>query len=283
MITGHDHPDASRAASLFALRMHERRHFRPRWWSCLIALLGCSALCGLGVWQIQRGLQKATYLEQHKLAQATPAKSLAALDDRALPPEARAIRVWADGHYDAHRQLLMDGQSHGEQTGYDVLTPFILADGHVVMVNRGWVPRAVDSQPPDTSRLAVGRRPRRIEGLWRSLPRPALRLAGDGCAAQAWPRHVLYPTDGDLRCLYGERIRHGVVELDARLPDGYVRDWADPVGFPPVRHYGYAAQWFMFSLIGLFLFYRLNLRRTASLESSPCSARAVAPKAGKRP
>lgn len=251
------------AADPSATGMHERRRFRPRGWSWVLAIAGCSALFGLGVWQVQRGLQKATYLERQALALAQPARSLAALDDRALPGEAHALRVWADGYYDARRQLLMGGQSHGERTGYEVLTPLVMADGREVLVNRGWIRGDAASGALDPSRLAVDRVPRRIEGLWRALPRPALRLAGNNCERLPWPRHVFYPTDGDLRCLYGEWIRRGIVELDARLPDGYVRDWSGTSGFPPVRHYGYAAQWFTFCLIGLFLFYRLNLRRIA--------------------
>ncbi len=45
-----------------------------------------------------------------------------------------------------------------------------------------------------------------------------------------------------------------LVLLDPEESDGYVRDWAAP-GFPPLRHIGYALQWFALAL-ALFIIYR---------------------------
>jgi surfeit locus 1 family protein len=51
-----------------------------------------------------------------------------------------------------------------------------------------------------------------------------------------------------------------LVLLDPGEPDGYVRDWSPP-GFPPIRHIGYAVQWFALALTLFILWVVTNLRR----------------------
>ncbi len=43
-------------------------------------------------------------------------------------------------------------------------------------------------------------------------------------------------------------------------PDGYVRTWSPP-GFPPMRHIGYAVQWFALALALLVIYLVTNLRQ----------------------
>ncbi|HEU0195725.1 MAG TPA: SURF1 family protein [Nevskiaceae bacterium] len=228
-----------------------------------MTVLGCGFLAGLGVWQIERGLAKAAYIAQQQSAQSAAPASLRDLANSALPPAPHSLHVQARGHYLGAQQLLMDGQSHGDQLGYDVLTPFLLRDGSVVLVNRGWVPRRSSTQHGTPVPLLIGRQPRQIDGLWRRWPQPGLRLDAHNCRGGGWPRYVSYPDEADVRCIYravGHPVRPGVVELGPRSAGGFVRDWSVSYGFPPIRHYGYAAQWFMFCIIGLYFFYRLNQR-----------------------
>ena len=51
-----------------------------------------------------------------------------------------------------------------------------------------------------------------------------------------------------------------LVLLDAAEPDGYVRNWAPP-GFPPMRHIGYAVQWFGLALTLAVIYVVTNFRR----------------------
>lgn len=240
------------------------RRFRPHLWSLVLTVVGCVVLGGLGVWQIDRGQQKAAYLEHRAQAMKKAPQALERLPDTALPATPEALRVVARGRYVPDKQLLFEGRSSGERSGYDVLTPFVLDDGAVVLVNRGWIPRRSEFGGGYAADLDVTNETREITGLWRALPVPGLRLDADNCRARPWPRYVSYPTDADLRCLYGATVRRGEIELDANAPDGFVRDWRQSVGFPPVRHYAYAMQWFMFAVIALYLFYRLNLRWVAA-------------------
>jgi surfeit locus 1 family protein len=52
-----------------------------------------------------------------------------------------------------------------------------------------------------------------------------------------------------------------LVLLDPGEPDGYVRNWSAP-GFPPMRHLGYAVQWFALALTLAVIYVVTNLRRS---------------------
>jgi len=242
--------------------------FRPSLWSVLAAVAGCALTVYLGLWQLHRGDQKKALDRQYAEAAAQPPRQLTA----ATAPAASlaAIRVSVHGAYLADRQLLLDDQVRGSTPGYDVWTPLRLDDGHLLMVNRGWVPAGASRRelPP----LPVPAEAQTLDGLGRSLPGPGLRLGGAACdpahPPAQWPRLVLYPTAADLACFYGEPVLAGELLLAPEAPAGFVREWrVSSVGFPPARHYAYAAQWFAFAATLLVLFIKLNLKRKPTSHS----------------
>lgn len=245
--------------------------FRPSLWSTLAAAAGCGLTVYLGLWQLHRGDEKKALDRQYAEAAAQPPRELTA----ATAPVATlaAVRVSAHGQYLPERQLLLDDQARGSAPGYDVWTPLRLDDGRLLIVNRGWVPAASNRRelPP----LPAPAGPQALDGLWRTLPEPGLRLGAAACDAAhppaQWPRLVLYPTAADLACFYGEPVLAGELLLAPGAPDGFVREWkVSDSGFPPARHYAYAAQWFAFALTLLVLFLKLNLkRRPQGREPSP--------------
>lgn len=236
--------------------------FRPPLWSWLALLPMLSLLCSLGIWQLHRGLDKAALLENFATqAQAAPLD----LDAAVIAPGAEPVRARASGTFDPLHQLLLDNQTRKRQPGYQVLTPLQLPSGGLLLVNRGWV-AALGGQPPGELPATSGLQ--EVSGLWRDLPRPGLRLKSDNCAERPWPRVVQYPDADDLRCLYGDNMRVGMLLLDADAnganSSGYVREWTPAAEIPPSRHYGYAAQWFTFAATLLVIFITLNLRRSRS-------------------
>ena len=239
-----------------------RWSFRPSKWSVIGAVAGCALTVYLGVWQIHRGDDKKALDQQYAAAALLPPVELQIAT--APPAGLAANAVTVHGEYLADRQLLLDDQVQNEMPGYNVWTPLRLAGGGLVIVNRGWVPHGASRQtlPP----LPVTAGPVSLHGLWRSLPEPGVRLGSSGCTpghvSAVWPRIVLYPTAADLNCFYGEPVMPGEVLLAPDAPDGYVREWrVSSLGFPPARHYAYAAQWFAFALTLLVLFFKLNLKR----------------------
>lgn len=235
-----------------------RRRFRPSLWSVLLTLLGCAAFIALGIWQIDRGEGKARRDAQVAAAAQTVPKDLADMARDLPPPPQGMVVARAEGRYLDTQQLLLYGQSDGTSVGYDVLTPLKMADGSILIVNRGWVPGHDDRK--QLPAVPVGSDMRKIRGLWRALPAPGLRLKVDNCRAGAWPRVLSYPTWADMRCLYGSTVRPGELLLAPTQADGYVRKWAHNDGLPAMRHYSYALQWFSFAALALFLFFKLNYR-----------------------
>ncbi|SEP91396.1 Cytochrome oxidase assembly protein ShyY1 [Solimonas aquatica] len=235
--------------------------FRPPWWATLLVLLLSALMIRLGVWQLQRGQAK-------QALRATYAQALAAAP-QSLPPNAQASRqrierVRVRGRFDAGAQLLLDNQGHEGRPGYHVWTPLHRAQD-IVMVDRGWIAR---EQRDAALAAAVPEGELELSAYWRSLPVPGMRLATDNCAqSKAASRLVQYPTITDLRCLYGPTLADGLLLMDAAAPAGFVRDWQTTPELDPAKHWGYAFQWFAFTLTLWFLYLRLNWRRADSHSS----------------
>jgi surfeit locus 1 family protein len=231
--------------------------FRPPLWAWLLAAWAMFLFGSLGVWQVHRGEFKAQWRAQ--LTQPKPPVRLSAAST--APAEPAVEHVVATGHYQSARTLLQDGQSHDGQPGYHVWTPLLLAAGGVVMVDRGWIP--LGNHGVSLAEVAAPAGRAQVQGFWRSLPKPGMRVGGDKTceAAREFPALVLYPTAQDLKCLLGQPVMDGLLLLDPAAPGGFVRAWATS-GLPPERHYAYAAQWFALAATAAILFVVLNLKRS---------------------
>ena len=225
-------------------------------WAWALTAAAVALFVTLGAWQLGRGAAKQALVASVADTSA-PAERLSA----ATPPprELELRRAQATGRYLAGRQLLQDGQSLRQRPGYHVWTPLQLADGAVVMVDRGWIP--LDRAGFDGSAPAGEVT---VRGFWRGLPQPGLRLgAPPSCApAPGYPATVLYPTAAELECLLGQAAMPGLLLLDADAPGGFAREWSD-FGFPPERHYGYAVQWLSLAVAALVIFLVVNRKRPA--------------------
>ena len=71
---------------------------------------------------------------------------------------------------------------------------------------------------------------------------------------------MLYPTAATLGCLLDASVADGVLLLDPDDRHPGVRAWSLTAAVPATRHFGYAAQWFMFAAVLTFFFVTLNLR-----------------------
>ena len=47
--------------------------------------------------------------------------------------------VTVSGTFDAEHQILLDNKIRGGRVGYDVITPLVLSDRRIVLVDRGWI------------------------------------------------------------------------------------------------------------------------------------------------
>ncbi len=224
-------------------------------WAFVVTAAAIALFSALGLWQLRRGLAKEALQAQLADRAAAPELLSHALG---APLGSDTRRARASGRYLADRQLLQDGQSRQLQPGFHVWTPLLLADESAILVNRGWIP--ADRSGFDGSAPAG---PVTVTGFWRALPRPGVRLAGtDNCPDDAaFPAVVLYPTPHEVECLLKRPFVGGLLLLDPEASGGYVREWTD-FGFPPARHYGYAAQWFALGVAALVVFLVVNRKRS---------------------
>lgn len=229
--------------------------FRPKLWAVVVIFLLAAGMVRAGCWQYGKGVQKQAL--QVARAEETAAAPQALLADVTPPAPGRVRRVFVEGQYAPELGLQLDNQPHQKQAGVHAWTPLVLASGERVIVDRGWLPLDAEVLPPP-----IG--PQRIEGHWKRLPTPGMRLgsAMQGCPTPR-PERVNYPEMAELRCLFGDTTLDGVLELDTQAPGGFVRDWAasGTNEIPPSRHFAYAAQWWLFATTLVALFIKINLRR----------------------
>jgi surfeit locus 1 family protein len=223
-----------------------------------LAVAGVLLFVGLGRWQWHRADEKRALEAAYATGGADFASDLGERSTASLP---RYTQVRMHGRYDALHQFLLDNMSHGGRAGYEVLTPFRLDDGRVVLVNRGWVPmpegrrdRLPDLALPETGEINVGGR---IDEL------PAAAIAAGNAPPgpdSAWPKRTSFPTSAQLGQALGQGIESRQLLLGEGEPNGYVRDWREAlIGFPPERHVAYAAQWWALAALIGFLYLYLNL------------------------
>lgn len=231
--------------------------FKPSWWATLLMVPALALLLSLGTWQLQRGQAKAAMLAHYAQAGEQAAVAFDPKQVATMTP----LRVQLSGRYDDQHQLLLDNQSNHQRPGYEVWTPLRLADGTLLLVNRGWIPQSGTRIDPPSPAAPQGEQ--LISGYWRSLSEPGMRLGEPSCArASKYPQIVNYPKASELQCILGEPVLNGEILLDAKADGGFVREWNFDNGFPPSRHYGYAAQWYALALTLLAFFIKLNLKRS---------------------
>lgn len=233
-----------------------RRVFRPSLkFTALTVLLGVLFVY-LGRWQWLRGNDRQEAWDRF----ARGADKVMPLGTQPLSAVAQFQRVRVAGRYDDTHQFLLDNRSYQGRPGYEVLTPLLRTAGDVALVDRGWVPFsglrtrlpgvAIQSHDGIT-----------VTGRVSKLPSAGLASGRAAPSAQgSWPKVTSFPTMNQLSDAFGAPLEPDIVLLDARDPDGYVRDWHPP-GLEPTRHWAYAVQWWAFAAVLLFLWVRLSMRK----------------------
>jgi len=113
--------------------------------ACALALAGFVAL---GAWQLQRlGWKEALVARVERNTQAAPLPAPGPAAWGALTREDEYRRVRVQGRYAYERQVLVAATT-ALGSGYWVLTPLRTAQGHWLLVNRGFVPPELKDRVP---------------------------------------------------------------------------------------------------------------------------------------
>jgi cytochrome oxidase assembly protein ShyY1 len=209
----------------------------------------------LGRWQWHRG--NARQEEWDSFSRG--ADKVVALGAQPLSSVAQFQRVSLRGRFDAAHQFLLDNRSYQGRPGYEVLTPLLRNAADVALVDRGWVPfSGLRSRLPGVAIQSHDEIT--VTGRVSKLPSAGLASGRAPPSQGSWPKVTSFPNMAELSAAFGAPLEQDIVLLDAREPDGYVRDWHPP-GLDPTRHWSYAVQWWAFAAVLLFLWVRLNLRK----------------------
>ena len=236
--------------------------FTPRLGMSLLAILAIILFVRLGLWQVQRANEKKQMLvAHHQLAKQAP---IAWQSSKKLPQQYQPLKI--TGKYIA-KTLLLDNQHYQHQFGYQVISPLMLADGKVILIDRGWVAGDVTRQT--LPRIIIPDGP--IEAIGSAYyPSSKNWLLGQMVEKEEANVTVIELIDPKLIAQFLHKSLYPfIIRLDNQADHGFVREWAI-VSMPPERHYAYALQWFAMALVILIIFIALNL--TTKKKHENCKA-----------
>ena len=229
---------------------------RPRWLPWIAAALAITLFSGLGVWQLQRAAEKRAVIASLADSGQPALDRLPGTSTTLRKAARREVRI--QGRYEGERQFLLDNRILEGRPGFDVLTPLVLDDGRRVLVDRGWVAAGAGREPVESVRLASGERVT-VEGrLW--LPEPGIALGAAVTPGDGWPRLVTRVDFTALEKALDRKLVPAVIRAAGDAPWLFRPRDLQP-RFGPMRHYGYAFQWFALALTVLAVACILEWRR----------------------
>ncbi|EPR75649.1 Cytochrome oxidase biogenesis protein Surf1, facilitates heme A insertion [Leifsonia rubra CMS 76R] len=126
--------------------------FSRRWFGYLALVLAFAIGCVfLSQWQFDRREEAATEVARiSENWQAEPQQLESVMPDlENFDDDNKWMPVTISGEYLASEQLLVRGRPYSGQPGFEVLVPFQLNSGRVIVVDRGWVPAGNSQDAPD--------------------------------------------------------------------------------------------------------------------------------------
>jgi surfeit locus 1 family protein len=194
----------------------------------------------LGVWQIDRGLEKRAG-KQAFTSQTGFAAWSNGMDVRPFQ------KLAATGRFDAEQQFLLENIIINSRYGYYVLTPLVLAEElPLLIINRGWFERT--GPDFDATSLGLPAKPVTVRGRAGSLPRAGYRMGDAVTPGTDWPKRAVYPALEDIEQALGREVQPFVLLLDPDDDYGFFRHWI-PEEMGPGRHFAYALQWFAMGIV----------------------------------
>ncbi len=207
----------------------------------LLIIVTLTALLSLGFWQLDRAKDKQKIERAVVLAQSIPAQIV---KDTKEILDKEYYKVLLRGHYDSKKQFIYDNQTVNSNAGYYVLTPFILNDKAVILVNRGFVPW--NGQRTNLADISVNENRLVIEA---TLAKPKQRIELQHTELKSEFPLLIQSLDIDkLSKLSSYPIIPMVAQLNPQSENGFYRKWQPFYGSAD-KHIGYAIQWFLMSLV----------------------------------
>ncbi|MFF8035341.1 MULTISPECIES: SURF1 family protein [unclassified Streptomyces] len=250
----------------------------------LVALLLIPTMIRLGIWQMDRYEERSA---RNRLVADALAAGPVPVERLAAPGEAvtRAERyrtVTAEGRFDTDDEVVVRRRTNADdEVGFHVLTPFVLDDGRVLLVNRGWVPGDRTSQSAFPEVPAPPRGEITIEG--RLMPDETTEASGIKDLDGLPDRQIMLIDSGREAERLGARVLGGYVAQTAPEPeDGTPERLGDPGEENAALNYAYAVQWWLFAAavpVGWLVLVRREARERARAAAGRTDAEETEPAA----
>ena len=111
--------------------------FRPFLWLTIVTLPAFLVLIGLGSWQLQRLQWKNDLISSFEVRSAADAIAIPAANDELDDLEFHSLAL--NGVCQHDMETFLTGRTYEGNAGFHVVTPLLLDDGRIILVNRGWV------------------------------------------------------------------------------------------------------------------------------------------------
>lgn len=249
----------------------------------LVAILLVPTMIRLGIWQMHRYEMRSDrnrMVSEALAAKPVPVERLTS-PGHAVTTADKYRRVTATGTFDtAHEVVVRRRVNTDGAVGFHVLTPFVLTDGKVLLVNRGWIPADSGAQttfpkvpaPPSGRTTVTG------------------RLMADETTAASGIKDIkglpdrqimLIDSAGQAKRL-GSAVLGGYVAQTAPEPKGGAPEQlSDPGKEDAPLNYAYMIQWWLFAAgvpVGWWILVRRERRdreeaatRTTAEEAEPAT------------
>jgi surfeit locus 1 family protein len=246
---------------------------RPRWVLFTVVILGLVVLMvNLALWQLRRLDQRRQFnatVTSHSQVAPEPIEQVLTATTRPAAVDWR--RVTATGTYLADQQVVVVDRSQDGAAGVDVVVPLRLADGTLVLVDRGFVEssRPVPATPPGTvtvlGRLR-GTETHHFGAIDDTGPGPFTEL--HRLNVPLLSRQLAARTGGSTLPMYLDMLSSEPADpAVAPVPDPQLDDGP---------HLSYAIQWCFFSLCAI-AGWVLAVRRSARKRQQQAAADAAHP------
>lgn len=211
----------------------------------LAAILGILVTASLGNWQLRRAQEKLALAATWDRAERSPPVTVTAADIAAIG-ERVPVRVRLAGRFLHQQAIWLDNRQMDGQSGFLLITPLQLADGAIVLVNRGFARR----DPRDRMRLPQVEQAMEIatvEGLALAQTSQVLQLGeiGPEPGQPALWQNLDYEAFERVSSL---KVARWVLHQTGAAGDGLLRNWPrQSAGVD--KHRGYALQWYGLAML----------------------------------
>ena len=224
------------------------RFLLSRQWAGYLALtiLFAVVCAGLGTWQLARRAEAQAEISRVdanfdadavNLTDALPTLDSFEESQKWLPVE-------MTGTYLLDEELLVRNRTFNINPGFEVLTPLLLANGDIFIVDRGWIPTGENQDAPDSVPAAPTGEVTVVARLKQGEPVLAGRSATGNQVAT-----INLPAIADRLGADTYTGAYGLMKTEDPAPADRPTAVARPVR-DEGPHLSYAFQWFVFALMG---------------------------------